>query len=141
MDTWIKLMDVEADGERNRVLYLIKARGLSHSNQVREFRITGSGIELITPYIGAEGVLTGTARVSQAAREEAAAVRRRQEVERRQRELARRRSAMERQIGELRAAMETDEEESNLLFGEEDGHEAILASDRIAVANRRGGVE
>ena len=73
MDVWIKLSDIEANGERNRMLYVIKSRGMSHSNQVREYRVTDSGIELIDAYIGPEGVLTGTARLSQEARERAAA--------------------------------------------------------------------
>ncbi|TPG49290.1 circadian clock protein KaiC [Roseomonas nepalensis] len=141
MDAWIKLEEVEANGERNRCLYLIKARGLSHSNQVREYRITDTGIELIEPYIGPEGVLTGTARLTQAAREQAAAARRRQEGERRQRELARRRAALERQIGELRAALEVEEEEARLLLAQEGHHEAALASDAVAVAARRGAAE
>ena len=78
MDVWIKLMDIEANGERNRLLYLVKSRGMSHSNQVREYRVTDSGIELIEAYIGPEGVLTGIARPSQEAREKAAAKRRRE---------------------------------------------------------------
>ncbi len=138
MDAWIKLEDFEADGERNRVLYLIKARGLSHSNQVREYRITDTGIDLIEPYIGPEGVLTGTARATQAAREQEAARRRRQEVERRRRELGRRRVSLEQQIAALRAALEAEEEEAGLLLDQEDTHEATLASDRAAVAVLRG---
>lgn len=141
MDAWIKLEDVEANGERNRVLYLIKARGLSHSNQIREYRITDTGIELIEPYLGPEGVLTGTARLTQAAREQAAAVRRSQEVERRQRELMRRREALERQIAELRAALEAEEEEATLLLAEEGTHEMTRASDRVAVSVLRGAAE
>lgn len=141
MDSWINLDDVEVNGERNRVLYLIKARGLSHSNQVREYRITDAGIEMVEPYVGPDGVMTGTARLTQVAREKAAAVRRRQEVERRQRELARRRDALERQIGELRAILAAEEEEANLLLAEESTHEATLASDRAAVAALRGAVE
>lgn len=141
MDAWIKLEDVEANGERNRTLYLIKARGLSHSNQVREYRITDAGIELIEPYIGPEGVLTGTARLTQAAREQAAAARRREEGERRQRELVRRREALERQIGELRAALEAEEKEANLLLAEEGAHDATHASDRAAIAAVRGAAE
>ncbi|MGI4796367.1 MAG: ATPase domain-containing protein, partial [Janthinobacterium lividum] len=141
MDGWIKLEDVEANGERNRTLYLIKARGLSHSNQVREYRITDCGIELIEPYIGPEGVLTGTARFTQAAREQAAAARRQQEVERRQRELTRRREALERQIDELRTAMEADEEEATHLLVEEGTHEATLVSDRKDLGVLRGAAE
>jgi len=141
MDVWIKLMDIETNGERNRILYLVKSRGMSHSNQVREYRVTDSGIELIEAYICLEGVLTGTARLSQEARERAAAVRRLQEVERRRREIARRRDALERQIEELRANLEVEEEESRKLLTEEEGHEATLSSDRAAVAARRGAAE
>jgi circadian clock protein KaiC len=141
MDAWIKLEDIEANGERNRVLYLIKARGLSHSNQVREYRITDAGIELMQPYIGPEGVLTGTARLTQEGREKTASARRHQEVERRQRDMGRRRAALERQIDELRAALEAEEEEAGLQLTQEGAHEATLASDRVAVATRRGAAE
>ncbi len=141
MDAWIKLDDVEANGERNRVLYLIKARGMSHSNQVREYRITDGGVELIAPYVGPEGVLTGTARLSQAAREQAEAARRRQEIERRRRDLVRRREALERQVEEMRAALRTEEEEANLVLDQDDRHEDALATDRVAVASRRGAAE
>ncbi len=141
MDAWIKLQDVEANGERNRTLYLIKARGMSHSNQVREYRITDAGVELIEPYVGPEGVLTGTARLSQAAREEAVMTRRRQEVERRRRDLARKREALERQMQEMRAALDAEEDEANLLLTQEDAHEAVLADDRTAVASLRGAAE
>ena len=141
MDAWIRLQDMEANGERNRTLYLIKARGMSHSNQVREYRITDAGIELIEPYVGPEGVLTGTARLSQAAREQAAVTRRRQDVERRRRELARKRESLERQMQEMRAALDAEEEEASLLLTQEDAHEAVLADDRTAVATLRGAAE
>ena len=62
MDTWIGLHDIEANGERNRGLYLLKARGMSHSNQIREYLLTENGVQLIEPYIGPAGVLTGSAR-------------------------------------------------------------------------------
>ena len=141
MDVWIKLMDVEANGERNRVLYLIKARGMSHSNQVREYRVTGAGIELIEPYVGPEGVLTGTARLIQAAGERAAEMRRHQQAERHRRELGRRRAALERQIEEMRAALAAEEDEANLLLMQEGEHEATLTTDRSAVAAQRGAAE
>ena len=64
---------MEADGERNRVLYVIKSRGMSHSNQMREYRITNAGIELVDAYVGPNGVLTGHARINQEAGEQAAA--------------------------------------------------------------------
>jgi circadian clock protein KaiC len=71
MDVWIKLSEVEANGERNRTLYVIKSHGMSHSNQVREYRVTNSGIQLTDPYIGPEGVLTRAARLNQESRERA----------------------------------------------------------------------
>ena len=141
MDAWVRLEDVEANGERNRTLYLIKARGMRHSNQVREYLITDSGIDLVEPYVGPEGVLTGTARQTQAAREAASLVRRREEAERRRRELERRRVALERQVDEMRAALEAEEHEAKLLITQEDAHEESLASDRVAVAVRRGAAE
>ena len=141
MDVWIKLEDVEANGERNRVLYLIKARGLSHSNQVREYRITDHGIDLIEPYVGPEGVVTGTARHVQAARETMARLRRGQEAERRRRDIIRRREALERQVQEMRSALEAEEDEANFLLAQEDTHEAALASDRIVISELRGAAE
>ena len=138
MDAWVKLIDIEADGERNRALYVIKARGMCHSNQVREYQVTDTGVELIEPYIGPEGVLTGTGRLTQAAREEAARLRRSQAAERRQRDIARRRRAMERRIEEMRTDLESEEDEAGLLLHEEAAHEDTLVSDRAAVAARRG---
>ena len=141
MDAWIKLLNVEADGERNRTLYVIKARGMSHSNQVREYRITNSGIDITPAYIGPEGVLTGTARLAQESRELAVAARRRQDIERRRRDLARKQEALERQVADMRAALETEEQEVSMLLSEDAGHEAVLKRDRAAVAVRRGAAE
>ena len=141
MDCWVKLIDVEANGEINRSLYVIKSRGMSHSNQVREYRMGANGIELIEPYIGPAGVLTGTARVTQVAQETAAHLQRQQDGERRQRDLARRRHALERQIAEMRAALDMEEQEAGMLFQEDGLREAALESDRLAVAARRSAAE
>jgi circadian clock protein KaiC len=141
MDVWIKLSDAEADGERNRTLYVIKSRGMSHSNQVREYRVTNSGIELIDAYIGPGGVLTGAARLNQEARERAAAMHRLQEVARRQREISQRRQALERQIDGLRADLQAGEDEARKLLCEEEGRDATLTSDRAALATLRGAAE
>src|SRR5881394_3128007 len=74
MDSWLLLQDFEGNGERNRVLYVIKARGMKHSNQIREFLISSRGIDLVDAYIGPGGVLTGSARAAQTAREKAEAL-------------------------------------------------------------------
>ena len=141
MDGWIRLTDVEADGERNRLLYVIKARGMSHSNQVREYRITDAGFDLAGAYVGPHGVLTGTARVIQEARERAEAARQAAEREARRRELARRRAATERQIADLRAALESDEAEERQLALSEETSAQAHAQDQAVVFARRGAAE
>ena len=138
MDTWINLRDVEANGERNRVLYLLKSRGMNHSKQLREYRLTNNGIEMIDAYVGPDGVLTGTARAAQEAREREAALGRQQATERRRRELVRKRALTERQIEELRAAMEAEEAEVATLIEQEQARETTLDADRATMANSRG---
>jgi circadian clock protein KaiC len=140
MDAWIRLVDAEANGERNRILYIIKARGMQHSNQMREYRVTDFGIELIEPYIGAEGVLTGTARIAQESREKAAATQRRQTIQQRQREIAKRRLAIERQIAELQDDLAINAVEARSLSVEDDAHETNLDADRLIVAKLRGAI-
>jgi circadian clock protein KaiC len=107
MDAWLLLQDFEGNGERNRVLYVLKARGMAHSNQIREFLISNRGIDLIDAYTGPSGVLTGTARVAQDAREKAEALASQQEAARRRRELVHKRAALERQIAGLRSDYES----------------------------------
>jgi circadian clock protein KaiC len=138
MDSWISLNDVESSGERNRVLYVLKSRGMKHSNQLREYLLTDRGIQLIEPYIGAEGVLTGAARLAQESREREARLQRGQGNDRRGRELERRRASVERQIAELRASLEADEGEADLLLDQEETRERNLSSDRDDMAAKRG---
>jgi circadian clock protein KaiC len=138
MDVWISLQDKESNGERNRVLYLLKARGMNHSNQLREYRLTSNGIGLIAPYIGQEGVLTGAARLAQEAREREVEVSRHQQTELRKREMARRRSLVERQIEELRAAVDAEEAEIAMLIAQEEVRERSFGADREAMALSRG---
>ena len=111
MDAWLLLQDFEGNGERNRVLYVLKARGMAHSNQIREFLISNRGIDLVDAYIGPSGVLTGSARVAQGAREKAEVLVSQQEAARRKRELEWKRAALERQIGGLRSEHEAGAEE------------------------------
>jgi circadian clock protein KaiC len=138
MDTWISLKDLDANGERNRVLYLLKSRGMNHSKQLREYRLTGRGIELIEAYIGPDGVLTGAARLAQEAREREDTIQRQQATERRRRELARKRATTERQIAEMRAAIEADEAEIATLIEQEEARETARGTDRDAMAASRG---
>jgi circadian clock protein KaiC len=137
MDAWVSLMDIETNGERNRVLYVIKARGICHSNQIREYRMTDTGIELIDPCIGSEGVLTGTARILHEAREQAAAERRRQDLAQRRRVAERRQAALERQILELQATLEAERAETDALRQEEEAQDMIPYQNRLAIAAHR----
>jgi circadian clock protein KaiC len=138
IDTWILLRDIELAGERNRGIYVLKSRGMKHSNQIREFLITGDGIKLQDVYVGPEGVLTGSMRAAQEDREKAAAVARAQEMERKQRDLARRRAALEAQIASLRAEFEAVEDESKVIAEQDRAREQQISENRSAAATRRG---
>ena len=141
MDGWIKLLDVDANGERTRTLYVIKARGMSHSNQVREFVMTSSGIELVDAYVGPAGVLTGTARIVQEAEERASELRRRQDIERRKRDVVRRREAIERQLAELRASLEVEIDEERVILAEDQARAIVVEGERRALVGRRSAAE
>ncbi len=138
MDTWIALQDVESNGERNRVLGLLKSRGMNHSNQLREYRLTAGGIALVDAYVGPHGVLTGSARLAQEARERAAATARQEEIGRRHRNLHRRRQAVERQMEELRAELDAEEAEVLMLISQDETRESVMEAERGAMASRRG---
>ena len=120
MDTWIALIDVETVGERNRVIYVLKSRGMQHSNQVREFLITDEGIDLLEVYVGAAGVLTGSARMVQEAEEKTKAIAREQETERKRLEVDRKRKAVKAQVEVLELELEADELEAMKVFQEEE---------------------
>ncbi|MHB8971459.1 MAG: circadian clock protein KaiC [Pirellulaceae bacterium] len=111
IDTWLLLRDIELNGERNRGLYILKSRGMAHSNQIREYLLTEKGVQLTEVYLGPEGVLTGSARLSQEAKEKATAVLRSLEIARKRGELARRQQALEAQIAVLQLQFQTDKEE------------------------------
>lgn len=138
MDTWIGLRNIETNGERNRGLYILKSRGMKHSNQIREFILTDNGIKLTDVYVGPGGVLTGTARASQEAGEKADAILRQQAIERRQRELERKRESVEAQIAALRADYQADVEEVERIVGEDKLREQVLLEEQAAAARVRG---
>jgi circadian clock protein KaiC len=137
IDTWLLLMNRESDGEYNRQLYILKSRGMPHSNQLREFLLTEEGIRLRPVHVGSGGVLTGSARLAQEAKEEAALLLRRREVERRERELARKRRQVEARVEALRAEMETQEEELHQLLAEAAARERQFEREREMMARSR----
>jgi circadian clock protein KaiC len=87
MDTWLLVRMLEASGERNRLLYVLKSRGMAHSNQMREFVLSDDGIKLVDVYVGPGEVLTGSARLVQESKDQAKALAEQQEVAARQRKL------------------------------------------------------
>jgi circadian clock protein KaiC len=137
MDSWLLLQDFEGNGERNRVLYVLKARGMAHSNQVREFMISDRGIDLVDVYIGSGGVLTGASRVAQTARETAEALADQQETVRRKRELGRKRVTLDQRIAALRSQYATEEAELRRVDGQAGTRMRVLTAERTELARVR----
>jgi circadian clock protein KaiC len=132
MDSWVLLQDFEGNGERNRVLYVLKARGMAHSNQIREFLISDRGIDVVDAYIGASGVLTGSARAAQGALEKAALLASQQEAAQLKREVERKRAALERQISGLRSDYETEAVELRRIAEQVGTRTVVLGTERAA---------
>jgi circadian clock protein KaiC len=139
IDTWILVRDLELNGERNRCIYVLKSRGMAHSNQVREFVISRDGIHLLPVYIGSGVVLTGSARLNQEARERAEKLARQQSVDEKTRARERRRKAVEAQIAALRVELANEETEASLIASEGLNNERRLAQDISEMSSFRGG--
>ena len=137
MDTWLLLQAIEAGGERNRGLYLLKSRGMAHSNQVREYILSDAGAQLRDVYIGSGGVLTGSARVAQEARDKAESLESKQEIERKQREIERKKTAIEAQITALRTQFETEKEDLDRLIARAIQRDETLVSEELTMAKTR----
>ena len=139
MDAWLLLRNIESNGERNRTFYVLKARGLAHSNQVSEFVLSDKGIDLVEPYLGADQVLTGTARVVQEAHDRAAAARRAQDHEAAVLQLTGRRKAIAAQLAALEAELDVEDRKLAAMVREAAAQRKAAAGDRRAVADLRHG--
>jgi len=139
IDTWLLLRDIEIGGERNRGLYVLKSRGMAHSNQIREFRLTNQGIELLDVYVGPEGVLTGSARLSQETKDAADQLWRKQELTRKKFALDRKRDAMEAQIIVLRSEFQAEEAEALKVIGIEKARNERFTQDKVKMGKSRRG--
>jgi circadian clock protein KaiC len=137
VDTWLLLRDIESGGERNRGLYILKARGIAHSNQIREFLLTDRGVELREVYLGEAGLLTGSARVTQEAKDASATLLARLEIERKQLLLERKRKALDAQIAALQLDLETEAQESQQLIAQEELKINQLEESRTDMAKSR----
>ena len=134
MDSWLLLQVLEGNGERNRGLYILKSRGMAHSNQVREFILSDEGIQLRDVYIGLGGVLTGSARDNQKAKDQAESLDCQQQIELRQREIERKKMAIEAQILALNTQFEAEKDDLIRLINKEKQRNDTLIMDRLAMA-------
>jgi len=136
IDTWLLVRTLEGNGEHNRMLSVLKSRGMAHSNQVREFLITDRGIELADVYVGSQGVLTGSARSAQEAKESSDAVERQEDLEQRRVNLERHRQSVQAQVAVLWHEFEDEADSVNRLLvrgttGREEGAEQRLEQGRL----------
>jgi circadian clock protein KaiC len=139
MDTWLMLRNIEFTGERNRTIFVRKSRGMAHSNQVREFVLSDTGMDLVDVYLGGDRVLTGSARLTQEALEDAAAALRGQDHQRKLRQLAAKQKAIEAQIAALQAEAEAETEEVHFAITHETWLEKNAKRNTDAMAQLRGG--
>jgi circadian clock protein KaiC len=137
MDVWLLVKNIESNGERNRGLYVLKARGTPHSNQVREFLLTNDGMELIDAYVGSEGMLMGSARASQTAREHVGTVERERARQLKERELQRKQELYEAQLLALRHHFEVNRDAILRELEEDQTRDSVEATQRIEMARLR----
>jgi circadian clock protein KaiC len=137
MDAWVLLLNRESNGEYNRELYLLKARGISHSNQVREFVMSSDGIHLLPPYLGSGQALTGSARRAQEAKDRRGEQLRHAEVQRQKDMIEKRREKARAEIAALQADLEADEIELSRIRVDEDTYLAQAESDLAAMEQSR----
>jgi circadian clock protein KaiC len=137
IDTWLMLQVVRSGGERNRTLTIIKSRGMAHSNQASEYRLSDAGFELVDTYLGTAGVLTGSARMAKEAEDEAAMAAGAEEIARKEEERERRRKALERRILELREQFVADDAALERDIEAAARRRDRLAAERTAMARSR----
>jgi circadian clock protein KaiC len=137
VDAWLLVKDIEFNGERNRGLYVMKSRGMKHSNQVREFVITDQGLTLVDVYLGPEGVLTGSAREAQQLQEETGEALRSHALSRKDREIERKRLVLESKIAGLREEFESIQDELNKTFVEDELRKEVLEKNREQMVRNR----
>ncbi|MFW6258398.1 MAG: circadian clock protein KaiC [Halochromatium sp.] len=137
IDTWLLLIAVDTGGERNRLLSILKSRGMAHSNQTREFLITAEGISLRDVYVGPNGVLTGSARIAQEAAEQVERLECQREIEHYRRDLAQRRALLEAHIAALQQEFQARETETLALIEREQRREAESRKVQASMASSR----
>jgi len=139
VDAWLLVRDIEFNGERNRGMYIMKSRGMKHSNQVREFVITDKGLDLVEVYLGPEGILTGSAREAQMIKEETGAALQDYAITAKDREISRKRKVLEAKISSLHTEFESVEEELNKIYLQEELKKEVMEKTRQEITRIRKG--
>jgi len=139
VDAWLAVRDIEYNGERNRGMYIMKSRGMKHSNQVREFVITDRGLDLVDVFLGPDGVLIGSAREAEMLREHTNKVIKNNALSSKDREIIRKRKVLEAKIASLQTEFESVEEELNKTYVEEQLKQEILEKNRKDLTDKRTG--
>ena len=137
VDAWLLVRDIESNGERNRGLYIMKSRGMKHSNQVREFVITDEGLDLVDVYLGTEGVLIGSAREAQQLNEVTSDVLRKHALTRKDVEITRKRKVLEAKIASLQEEFDSVQDELNKSYIEEGLKQEVLEKNRRQMIQNR----
>ena len=137
IDTWLLLRNLEQAGERNRGLYILKSRGMAHSNQVREFILTDHGAKLMDVALGPDGIVTGSARAAQETLEASSAVARKQASEAKRRSLAHKRTALEARLRALQAAFDAEAQALEMEIEQESVREQRAQAERLRLAQSR----
>jgi circadian clock protein KaiC len=137
VDTWLMVQDIESNGERNRGMYVMKARGMRHSNQIREFVISDKGLDLVDVFLGAQGVLTGSAREAQQLQDETGEVLWNHAISRKDREIERKKTVLESKIASLREEFESVQDELNRTYIEEELKKEVSEKNREEITKKR----
>jgi len=137
VDTSLEVVMLTAFGERNRGLYVLKSRGMAHSNQVREFVLSDIGVDVVPVVIGAEGVLTGSARIAAQSAERAAAEGLSLESEKLATALEHRRESVDAHVATLRADFAAEERLTRRLIEASEQRQQAVQRDRLAQGLRR----
>lgn len=139
VDAWLRVRDIEFNGERNRGLYIMKSRGMLHSNQVREFVISDQGIALVPVFLGPNGVLTGSAREEYKLMEETDHALRSMALNRKDIEIERKSKQLEAQISNLKSEFDSVKDELNKLYMEEELKNQIQENNKKKLTLKRQG--
>lgn len=138
VDTWLSVQDIESNGERNRGMYIMKSRGMKHSNQIREFVISDRGLDLVDVFLGPSGVLTGSAREAQQLLEKTSEVLWDHSISRKDREIGRKKMVLEAKIASLKEEFESVQDELNRTFIEDELKKEVLEKNRREMTRKRG---